>query len=924
MSPQTQTVTADITMADRSHGILFDPALETIQYTVSDHDRRLFRHYSNIRSMVDAMQHIRPVNQKDSALLQSCIHKVALFAHAFAPYFDVVGSFTSLRPEWPGCFWGIIVLLIRAGSHYMLLLDKIAYLFELLTRGLPQYKFLIPSFKLDFRAATDGRVELISHLFADFVQLFLELYCMFSRSQGARLRHRFFNSGSATWRPLDSRFTYLQQRLARHKNWVERVLGRSNDDITQHQDYKNFLKSTFTACGGIEFEGERMARRLRRIDKVKAWLSNCCSYRDIYEHKISQRHPSSCAWFLESQKYCHWKNKPFDERNANSIDSLTESWHERILFVQGKPGFGKTFISGAIIDDLRNGAEDSNIGNEPPTTVFFHFNASHLYCTSSNDAFRALTAQLVHAHRHDRSTLDALSLLMRKASPYDKASSEDVIDILALLLRQHPTFLVIDGVDECTDVQTLLTKIPELFAKSDARAVLLSRPQIEIPLRYQKWASDSPHILKLSDEHNAGDIRAYVISHLDELADQGFFGINMDRSIFEQVATRSNGTFLWASLLLKYLGSPDLSPEKRRSLLEQSSLLEGLEPLYNGIFGVLERKSGRDKQLAVDVMRWLSLSIRRLCVPGLQIALRFDSKRTSVDEVNLVKLADSLTRSTCGLVEISNCDVTFTHSSVKEYLQSSACRSPEFSLLDESAVHGHLAARCLSFLTNEVPKKPLQKLQPYIRPAPPSATHSGLSIRTGSSRDSGYKSMSSSSDTDGMPADIQQTPVFDANIPFLRYATLCWPIHLTRALSSDSAATFNLASPTSPSSPNISRISWLPALSNFLADRMALTTWTEASWRYNFPPNLSRLLPLLANLKSELPPATVDGKDLRWVVHGLRESSEALNELREQGGTRLRENPSLIWQWATEEGQAQFWPLWDTGRGCAILEEDLE
>lgn len=116
MSPQTQTVTADITMADRSHGILFDPALETIQYTVSDHDRRLFRHYSNIRSMVDAMQHIRPVNQKDSALLQSCIHKVALFAHAFAPYFDVVGSFTSLRPEWPGCFWGIIVLLIRVGS----------------------------------------------------------------------------------------------------------------------------------------------------------------------------------------------------------------------------------------------------------------------------------------------------------------------------------------------------------------------------------------------------------------------------------------------------------------------------------------------------------------------------------------------------------------------------------------------------------------------------------------------------------------------------------------------------------------------------------------------------------------------------------------------------------------------------------------
>ena len=66
----------------------------------------------------------------------------------------------------------------------MLLLEKVAYLFEILARGLPQYKYLLPSFKLDLRTVTDGRVELISHLFADLVQLFLELYCMFSRAQG--------------------------------------------------------------------------------------------------------------------------------------------------------------------------------------------------------------------------------------------------------------------------------------------------------------------------------------------------------------------------------------------------------------------------------------------------------------------------------------------------------------------------------------------------------------------------------------------------------------------------------------------------------------------------------------------------------------------------------------------------------------------
>lgn len=764
-------------------------------------------------------------------------------------------------------------------------------------------------------------MELLSHLYADIVQLCLELYCMFSRAQGAKLRHRLFNLRSAAWRPLDSRFTHLQQRLARHKSWIERTLGQSTDNLLHHREYSTFLKSAESVCGQIEFEGERMARRLKRVDKVKAWLSNCCSYRDIYEHKISQRHPDTCAWFLESEKYCRWKNKPFNERTANSIDSLTETWHERILFVQGKPGFGKTFISGAIIDDLRDGVKDSNIGNEPPTTAFFHFNAAHLYCACSNDAIRALAAQLVHAHRHDRNTLDALSLLMRKASPHDKASCDDVFEILQLLLRQHPTFLVIDGVDECTDIAALLTKIPELCEKSDTRAILLSRPHLEIPIKYQKWASDSPHILYLSDGQNEVDIESYITSHLNQLADQGYFGINMDRSLFQDVASRSNGMFLWASLLLKYLGSTSLAPEERRSILEHSNLLQGLEPLYNGIFSTLDKKIGRDKNLAVDVIRWLSLSIRRLCVPGLQVALRFDLKRANGEGVNLTKLTESLTRSTCGLVEIANCNVTFTHSSVKEYLQSSACQSPDFSLLDESAAHGHLAARCLTFLASEIPKKPLQRLQPYIQPAAPLATHSGLSIRTGSSRDSGYRSMSSSSDTDGISSETAPAPAFDANIPFLRYATLCWPIHLTRALSGIRTPNSLPTSPSSPSADSPSHIPWLSPLSNFLANRIAITTWAEASWRYNFSPNLSRLLPLLINLKSEIPPATVDGRDIRWTVQGLRDSSDALNELREKWGARLRENPSLIWQWKDEEGQPGFWPRWDEGRGCVIFEE---
>lgn len=649
------------------------------------------------------------------------------------------------------------------------------------------------------------------------------------------------------------------------------------------------------------------------------WLSNCCAYQDIYERGAKQKHAGSCSWFLEEPKYCRWKNTPFDERIANDTDALQAGWHDRILFVQAEPGFGKTFVSCRVIDDLSAEAGDMNISDEPPTTAFFHFNAAHLYCTHPYDAFRALAVQLVHAHRHDRATLDALGLLMRKSCSQEEASSDDVLSVLSLLLRQHSTFLVVDGIDECSDAKLFLTLIPELCRKSDARVILFGRPDIDIPLEYQKWATDSPHIITPRMEQNVPDIEAYMIENLSRMADQGYFGTNLDRSIFPQVASRSNGLFLWASLLLKYLQSPELAPDERRVSLEQSHLLEGLDSIFRLIVIALDRKKSKEKRIAADTFRWLALSIKRLCIPKLQTALAITISSSRTGEQFLPNLAESIPRLTCNLVEVTNCSVVFAHRSVKEYLKSAECEESEFSLFDEGLAHGHLAARCLSYLVNDVPKRPLRKLQPYIRPADPIMTpSSNMSIRTGSSRDSGYKSMSSASDTDGVTFDIrglaQALPPFDANMPFLRYAALCWPIHLTRALS-DTAARPKPTVQQQSKDPFI-HAPWLPALSQFLTDRTAVTTWVEASWRYNLPPNLSRLIPLLNDAKSETPPATVQGRELRWVVHGLRQLSDALNELRDDYGATLKENPSLIWQWniqaATEPG---FWPVWDERSG---------
>lgn len=120
-----------------------------------------------------------------------------------------------------------------------------------------------------------------------------------------------------------------------------------------------------------------------------------------------------------------------------------------------------------------------------------------------------------------------------------------------------------------------------------------------------------------------------------------------------------------------------------------------------------------------------------------------------------------------------------------------------------------------------------------------------------------------------------EEPTFDESLPFLRYATLCWPIHLARALA-------HLGTYPHQMMGAHEALSWLPALSRFLADRAAVTTWAEASWHYSLPPNVSRLVPLIINVKLSFPVDSAEYRELSAVVAELRDLNGALEELRER------------------------------------------
>jgi hypothetical protein len=244
-------------------------------------------------------------------------------------------------------------------------------------------------------------------------------------------------------------------------------------------------------------------------------------------------------------------------------------------------------------------------GEVPPTTAFFHFNSGdETGSRSAREALNAITTQLVHTHRNEKITIDALVLLItRVASGQRRASGDDVDAVLKVLLRQSPTFLVIDGVDECTDKDILLTKVYDLCQVTDCRVLFLSRPNISFPWCFPRKESECRKFF-LNHLHNLKDIESYLLVSFDRMASDDLFGRReIPSTMLQNVSRRANGMFLWAKLLVNYLHSEALSPYERLSTISDASLLEGLDGLYHGILLMLSQRYKKEKIVAADIFR---------------------------------------------------------------------------------------------------------------------------------------------------------------------------------------------------------------------------------------------------------------------------------------------------------------------------------
>ena len=517
------------------------------------------------------------------------------------------------------------------------------------------------------------------------------------------------------------------------------------------------------------------------------------------------------------------------------------------------------------------------------TVCYFFFGSGLPISEDSTSAYRSILSQILQKHRSNKDILDIFSYGMYNLSDGQATASRDeLIEALLLCCRRiGRTFMILDGLDECRDYESLISKLQELSAIRSVRSLIFSRPTV-VSLRKRILSSMQRAVNLL----NSADIELYLGNKMEGLVKTGILLRQSNiHTVINRLVRRAEGLFLWARLLITYIESPALTLMQRESALEETSLPDGLEGMYDKIIEMIWNQVQPSRRLAKHMFLWLIWARRELSSNELECALldssRNSSRNSQARHIDQYNDFESTVIVTCaGLVE---CGVTenqssfgkrsfrFIHASVREYLI--CAKSPDTNKTyhastiamkslgtREQEAHAEITKRCLLYLLHELPAQP-------------------LSGRLG--------------------VDPSKEDVTNA-FPLCEYAASNWPFHL-------SATDIERSSPAKDSEDETRDFEeLLAAISTFLHQPLVLMAWIEVSYLQDNPPELEpleRWSYAVLQQKQHLP--RIQSR-LHTLAAEIVQFVGYLRKLRSDWGTNLTSNPGRIWEEITAFNPSPF------------------
>jgi nucleoside-triphosphatase THEP1 len=413
--------------------------------------------------------------------------------------------------------------------------------------------------------------------------------------------------------------------------------------------------------------------RRKQIQEIETHLEISGSLMDDLFAAKDVRMKGTCEWFSAKLAYRVWRD----------FSSQTP----RLLWVTGKPAAGKSTLAGHVIEELQNNGERCS---------FFFFKYANPTKSLVSTCLRSLASQMASQQASVREKL--WEVLCETAGLVSENNNDRLLWHKLFLNAMFKAglekcFWVIDGLDECENAVT-------------AFRTLLSDLDGVIPLRILVTSRDTQTLRTAFAELGPQYYRHEAISTMDTLPDIEAFVETRSRTLIsmndktraalvKKVVAKSEGSFLWTSLVLKEL-SHTYSEDNINQVLEE--IPRDMDPLYRRTLDIMSQSTGA-KHITKSIITWTACATRPLKLNELEGALKF----TGYDKISNL---EAMLQATCGqLVVVDRFgNVQLVHETAREFLLGEDLDS-EFAVR-RVAANTQLAKACLGYLTSDEMKRP--------------------------------------------------------------------------------------------------------------------------------------------------------------------------------------------------------------------------
>ncbi|KAJ5316798.1 NACHT nucleoside triphosphatase [Penicillium antarcticum] len=482
------------------------------EFLASQKDCSLFDRVSNVTSIQEIHEFVMQFQaQQSNTTGMRCLRKINNFLERLRQLSEVIEVFVSVKPDVLALIWGPIKLLLQMANATIQSFDAIVDTMAIIGDRLP----LFEEFTTLFQARDRVKDALI--LFYKDILDFFGIALNFLSVKHWKL---VFES---VWPKHRSKIDVVVSNIERHS-----FLLRDEVNLTHISEAHQARLIDFDRWAAtFEFQARQNYNELETFISPRLYDDEL----DRFQRNMCER---TGRWIQRDKAISKWLD-PNDTKN-------------RLIWLQGIPGAGKSYLSSMIVEMAKTSR----------TAVLFAFLSYKQGDVSAISIIHSLIFQLVIGAEGSDEALRAdmrikLFDIYRSSQRSLKSNTKFARETLCTLLNcVGSAHIIIDGLDELTEGERAPTLREILSISRDAnetKTLISSRMEDDI----SRIMSKTVHKAVRVDDQNGGCIQSFVSitsekwlseSDFDEEARSGIM------NLLSLLAAKAKGMFLYAKVVM--------------------------------------------------------------------------------------------------------------------------------------------------------------------------------------------------------------------------------------------------------------------------------------------------------------------------------------------------------------------------------------